>query len=216
MLQSVAFIPDGNRRYAEKANVSLEQAYIKGFGKAEEILRICQEIYGLKHIVFYGLSSENLEREGLQLKILFALYKQYLKKLANSDEVRQNGLRVKVVGDKEKLKDLEKEIKLVEEKTKDNSNKTLYLALAYSSQKEIFDAAKKSNTEEDILVNLDIPVSIDLIIRTSGRQRLSNFLLWQGAYSEFYFADHMWPEFTKEDFEKAVAFFENTKRNLGK
>ena len=114
------------------------------------------------------------------------------------------------------MKDLESEIKIVEEKTKNNTGKTLYLALAYSSQKDIFNAVKKSASECQVVENLLIPVKVDLIIRTSGRQRLSNFLLWQGAYSELYFAEGLWPEFSKQDFDNAIAFFEKTKRNLGK
>ena len=101
MLYSIAFIPDGNRRYAEKEGISLEQSYVKGFEKVEEVLDWCQKLPDLKNIIFYGLSSENLKREGIQLGLLFRLYKDYIKKLTDSKEVNENKLKVKIVGDKE-------------------------------------------------------------------------------------------------------------------
>jgi len=216
MLNSIAFIPDGNRRYAQKGDISLEQSYTKGFDKAEEVLNWCLEIPSLKNIIMYGLSHENLQRDKLQLTVLFALYKRYLRKIADSEEVKQHQINVKVVGDNEYLKEFENEIKYLEEKTKDYSKKTLYIALAYSARKELFKAIKESDLEEDVLKKLQVPFEADLIVRTSGRQRLSNFLLWQSAYSELYFVKSLWPEFSKQEFEDAVVFFEETQRNLGK
>lgn len=224
MLRRIAIIPDGTRRYARKMNIPLIDAYEIGFDKVEQILDWCLEQGDIHEATLWGLSTENINRPSLELDLLSELYKSHLKELLDHPKIHDNQVNVRVVGNKEFLQNgIGKIIDDVQESTKDYDHFKLNLALAYGGRDEILSAFRKFITEKDISkLNeetfskyLYIPNSPDLIIRTSGVQRLSGYMLWQAAYSEIYFTPKLWPEFNKEEFFKAIEFFENTKRNFG-
>lgn len=224
MLRRIAIIPDGTRRYARKKNIPLLDAYEIGFKKVEQVLDWCLEQGEIKEATLWGLSTENINRPSNELALLNKLYKSHLKELLDHPKVHDNQVNVRVVGNRELLHNgIGRIIDDVHEATKDYDHFRINLALAYGGRDEILYAFRRFITENDISkLNeetfskyLYIPNSPDLIIRTSGVQRLSGYMLWQAAYSEIYFTPKLWPEFDREEFFKAVEFFKDTKRNFG-
>ncbi len=223
MLESIAVIPDGNRRYAKKSNLSLLEAYEKGFSKAEEFLDWCLE-KGIKEVTMWAFSTENLKRPKEELSLLERLFSKHLSELAENEKVHRNKVKVRIIGMKEYLSKFSKEIKKIKTATKDYSSFVLNIALGYGGKEELLTAFKQAVskkpvheiTEQDITENLYVKKSPDLIIRTGGYQRLSGYLLWQSAYSELFFSKKLWPEFSRQDFEKAIEFYSSSKRNFGK
>ncbi len=223
MLNSIGIIPDGNRRYSKKTGISLYEAYVKGFQKAEEVFKWCLKIPSLKTATIYALSTENLKRKREELGVLIELYDEYFRKLADHELIHSNKVRVRIVGERNFIPArLMRAIELLEGKTKHYTDKVLNIALGYGGRMELFNAFKKAFQQnpnpslEMISANLYVPQDTDLIIRTGANQRLSNFLLWQAAYSELYFTEKLWPEFDKQEFDKAIEFYNNTQRNFGK
>ncbi len=230
MLSSIAFIPDGNRRFAEKKGISLLESYQLGTRKAWEVIDWLHDYPSIRSGTFYTLSFENLLRNRTELSILFRIFDKELDKAAKNLVFEQEQMSVHFVGRLEELpKNIQSKMKKLEEKTVDFKQKTINLAIGYSGQNEIVDAAKKvAEQYKQGLLNLsDITTKNfsrflygipdpDLIVRTSGVQRLSGFLTYQSAYSELYFAEKCWPEFEKNDLDDAVRDFENRKRNFGK
>jgi len=217
----IAVIPDGNRRYAKKKNISLKEAYELGFKKAEEVLDWCLERGDVDEVTLWGLSTENFRRNKNQLKLLNKLFKEKLMELLDSEKVYINKVRVRIVGASDFLNTLEPLVSKIHEKTKKHDKFNLNIALAYGGKFELLNAfnklsGKKNITGKDIEENLLIPGDVDLIIRTSGTQRLSGYLLWQSAYAELFFTKQLWPELTKKEFNKAFDFLKVTKRNFGK
>lgn len=224
MLQSLAITPDGNRRYAKKYNLTLEESYRRGFEKAEEVFDWCLEVPDLKSATIYALSTENFRRNRNELETLFFLYDYYFKKLARNSKIHSNRVRVRIVGRETELEPIKEAIIELQNATKDYDGYTLNIALGYGGRAEIIDAIKKAAgrgaigglTEDNFSQYLYQPDDIDLMIRTGASRRLSNFLLWQTSYAELYFLDKLWPEFEKEDFDNAIAAYNDAKKNFGK
>jgi undecaprenyl diphosphate synthase len=224
MLQSIAITPDGNRRYAKKYGLTLEEAYRKGFQKTEEVFDWCLEIPTLKTATIYALSTENMKRNEEELDTLYFLYDYYFRELAKNKKIHDNEVKVRIIGREGVLEPISSAVKHLQSATEDYEKYTLNIALGYGGRAEIIDGMKKaannggidSVTEDNFSKYLYQPADIDLMIRTGANHRLSNFLIWQSSYAELYFVNKLWPEFNKEDFSKAVAFYNDANKNFGK
>ncbi len=232
MPQHVAIILDGNRRFAKRLMKKPWEGHNWGAKKVRELMKWCSE-KKLHYITLYSFSIQNMERPKKEFEFLMKLFEREFKEIAKPDhEVHEYGIKVNVIGRINLLpKNVRDAIKSAENATKNYNNYFLNLALAYGGQEEITDAVRKiakdvaankiktkQINENLIRKNLyagDIPYP-DMIIRTGGEKRLSNFLLWQCAYSELFFIDKMWPEITKKDFFKALKDFEKRKRRFGR
>ena len=226
MLHAIAIIPDGTRRYAKKHGIALNEAYEKGFDKVEEVLDWFLEQGEVKEATFWGLSTENAyNRPREELGLLNELYKVHLEELLENKKIFNNKVRVRIIGDRGVFQDdLRAVMKRVEDATASHDKFSLNLALAYGGKSELLNAVKTASTEKpvasltekDIEKHLAVQTNPDLVIRTSGIQRLSGYLMWQSAYSELFFSKALWPEFSREDLQEAVDFYKNTQRNFGK
>jgi undecaprenyl diphosphate synthase len=229
-LESIAFIPDGNRRYAQKAGVSLLKSYQLGTQKAWEVFDWLNNYKEIKVGTFWSLSLENFKRTR-EIPVLFKIFEKELDKVKKSGLFERNGIKLKFIGRKSVFpKKLREKMLAAEEFTSGFSNKLMNVALGYSGQAEIVDAAKAialdyqqgkidldSMDEEKFHNYLYSDFSDpDLIVRTSGVQRLSGFLPYQSAYSELYFLGKYWPEMTESDLDTAIQDFYARKRNFGK
>ena len=220
----VAIILDGNGRWAKKRNMPRTFGHAEGSKNVERICRAASEL-GIKYLTFYAFSTENWKRSEEEVSELMRLLKSYLKDSLRLSKT--NNMRVKVIGDRSALSDdLVTAIEELEEASKDYTGLTLIIALNYGGRDEIVRCYKKLTaegydieeiTEELISGHLDtagIP-DPDLLIRTSGEQRLSGFLLWQLSYAELYFTDVLWPDFTKDDLAKAIEYYKERDRRFG-
>lgn len=227
--QHVAIIMDGNYRYAKSKNLPLSFGHKKGVDNIENIVDASIE-FGIKYLTLYAFSSENWDRPPEEVGYLMNLLDEYLNKEA--EILMKKNVRILVSGNLTNLKEKTRiKIKEVEEKTKNNSALTLIVAFSYGSRQEIIEATKKIALEvkenkvkiEEIdekliaknLYSSEIP-DPDLLIRTAGDNRVSNFLLWQIAYTELYFTEVFWPSFSKKDFAKAIVNFNQRERRYGK
>ena len=229
----IAIVLDGNRRWAKRNLVMQKQGHFKGADTVENLLDWCEE-FDIKIITLYVLSAENLDRKNEELDYIYDLIKTRLEKLYNDPRIHKNEMRVKGIGRIELLPDSIKDVlSRLDNATKDYSNHFLNIAIAYGGQQEIVDAVKKiakrvKNNELDIediteetiskhlyTANLPHP-NPDLIIRTSGEERISNFLTWQSSYSELYFCETYWPLFRKIDFLRAIRDYQRRERRFGK
>ncbi|MDP6671302.1 MAG: polyprenyl diphosphate synthase [archaeon] len=229
-LNSIAFIPDGNRRYARKVGVNYAKSYQLGTRKAWEVIDWLKEYPQIKAGTFYTLSLENLARGKLELRVLLKLFEMELDRVKKSRVFEEQGIRLKFLGRLESLpKKIRQKIGEAEELTADFEKKQVNLALGYNGQAEIVDAAKKfaeqykqgeaslEDLNETSFSNyLYSSAQPDLIVRTSGTQRLSGFLTYQSAYSELYFSEKFWPEFQEQDLGAAVQEFDARERRFGK
>ncbi len=231
MPEHVAIIMDGNRRFAESLGLSSISGHKKGRDKLEELLGWCLEL-DIKVLTVYALSTENLNRKTDEIKDLLKLFEKNFYLLGDDERVHRHKIKVTVLGQLETLpKNVQKAIKYAEDKTKDYDQYFFNLAIAYGSRQEITQAIKNiAKDAQNGRINLDkIDEKLvssylytsefpdpDLVLRTSGEERISNFLLWQLAYSELYFADVFWPGFTKLDFLKAIYSYQQRKRRFGK
>ena len=225
----VAIILDGNGRWAKKRLMPRNYGHAKG---AKTVEKICEEAWdiGIKYLTVYAFSTENWKRPQDEVDALMKLLKNYLKDCI--ERSNSNDMRVRVIGDKTALSDeIREKIEELEEMTKDNKGLNFTIAINYGSRDEMVRAMKKmaadvkegkvspeeltETTFEDYLDTKGIP-DPDLLIRTSGEQRLSNYLLWQLAYTEFYFTDVLWPDFSKKDLEQAVLAYNKRDRRFGK
>lgn len=226
----LAIIMDGNRRYAEKTGLTRYQGHEMGSEKLEEMLDWCMEI-GIKIITVFVFSTENLMRDSEEVEYLMDMFEENFYKLAEDSRVHKYGIRIQVIGQRRLLPEkVRKAIDLAEQRTKGYDQYFLNLAIAYGGREEILQAIKKiaeavkreemkpeDITEESfsrLLYTKDHP-DPDLILRTSGEERISNFLLWQLAYSELYFADIYWPGFRKIDFLRAIRDYQKRFRRFG-
>ena len=226
--QHIAIILDGNGRWAKKKGMPRSYGHTQG---SKNVERICEEAYkmGVKYLTVYAFSTENWKRPKDEVDTLMGLLRNYMKTCLKTAE--KNRMRVRVIGDKTALDaDIRKRIAELEEATKNNDGLCFQIALNYGSRDEMIRAMKKMAADcvdgkvgleqvdealfETYLDTHDIP-DPDLMIRTSGEQRLSNYLLWQLAYSEFYFTDVLWPDFTKEDLAKAIEYYNCRDRRFG-
>lgn len=216
----IAIVMDGNRRFAKKHGLKPYVGHIFGSKKAEEVLEWCWEL-GVKMVTLYAFSTENFKRDETEKRNIFRLMEREFKRLLNDRRTYERELRVKVVGRRHLLpKYLIKTIERVEEATKNHKKHFLNVAIAYGGIQEITDAIRKilKNVKEGLISPKDINeslierylyndkeyVKVDLVIRTGGEQRLSNFLPWQSADSLAYFCDVYWPEFRKIDLLRAI------------
>ena len=228
----IAIIMDGNRRWAMERGLEPWLGHRFGAKKLEEVIRWCLEL-GIKVVTFFALSTENLKRDKRELEELFKLFKEKIEEQLNGDLLHRNRIRIKVIGKKVLLPDdLRDLLERLEEATKGYDNLFVNLAVAYGGRAEITDAARKLAEDvisgkvklEDIdeerisryLYTADLPIQEpDMIIRTSGEERISNFLLWQSAYSELIFLDVYWPEFRKIDLMRAIRTYQKRQRRFG-
>jgi len=219
-LNHIAFIMDGNGRWGIKKKNNRNYGHLEGVKTVQKIVE-ASIFFKIPIISFYVFSSENWKRPKSEVKYLFNLIKIYFKKEINN--IIKKKIRINILGRLNKIpSDIKKTFKDVEKKTKKNKKLTVNLAINYGSKSEIIDSIKKLNlksqrvNEENICRNLyvDLPFP-DILVRTGGKKRLSNFMLWQLAYTEIYFEKKLWPDFKKKDFKKILRKFINTKRNFG-
>ena len=211
---------DGNRRWATSRGLPKIIGHKYGAKNLEKNIDICQK-KGIKYLTVYALSTENLKRETKELNNLFKLIEKYLK---STDKFTERGIRINIIGNTEIFPEETKLIlKNAEKETHDCDKLIFNIALNYGGRDEIVRTVQKMQkenielTEENLSKNLDtgkIPEP-DLIIRTGGDYRLSNFLLWQIAYSEFLFTEKLWPDFNKDDLLDAIYAFQNRNRKFG-
>lgn len=225
----VAIIMDGNGRWATKRGLPRSLGHKKGAEVVEEVVRAAKELE-IEYLTLYAFSTENWNRSEEEVSTLMGLLRDYLKK--DLKEIQKNNVKIKFIGELHMLdRDIITSIKRIEADTAKNDAMTLCIAISYGSRQEILSAVKKvvslvkkgDISEEDIdakvfsdaLYTKDIP-DPDLVIRTSGEMRISNYLLWQIAYSEFYFTDVYWPDFNKTHLEEIVNKFKTRERRYGK
>ncbi len=223
----VGIIMDGNGRWAQKRKLPRTAGHKAGVDRAREIMLAAIEA-GVKYLTLYTFSTENWKRPESEVSYLMKLLGIHLK--TEVDFYRKNGIRLHHLGDITRLSpDLQKDIKNVIEDSKNNTNLNLVLAINYGGHDEINRAVGKYISKilsepsptvpekVDISPYLDLPFlpDADLIIRTGGEKRISNFMLWQSAYTEFDFCDILWPDYTKEDFFDAIQKFQKTERRFG-
>lgn len=229
--QHVAIIMDGNGRWAKKRMMPRTYGHIQG---SKTVEKICEDAHdlGIKYLTVYAFSTENWKRPKEEVDTLMKLLRDYMKDCLSRS--KKNNMRVRVLGDISKLdEDLQESIRTLEEASKDNTGLNFQVALNYGGRDEILRATKQiakefkegklterdldEFTEESFDRYLDtkgIPAP-ELMIRTSGELRLSNFMMWQLAYSEFYFTDKLWPDFDKKELQKAIDFYNKRDRRFG-
>ena len=222
--EHVAIILDGNGRWAKAKGMPRNYGHAQG---AKNVERICEDAYhmGIKYLTVYAFSTENWRRSKEEVDALMSLLRSYMKTCVKT--AKKNHMRVRVIGDKTGLApDIQESIAALERESKDQDGLNFTIAINYGSRDEICRAVRKivsegirpeEITEEVIAGHLDtagIP-DPDLLIRTSGELRLSNYLMWQLAYAEFYFTDVHWPDFDKEELLKAVEKYNQRERRYG-
>ena len=220
LLNHVAIIMDGNGRWGLKKKKSRNYGHINGIKVVENIIRLSIR-KKIPHLTFYTFSTENWKRPKQEINFLFDLIRKSIKK--NLNKIIKQGIKIKIIGKRKGLpKDISKTIKLIEKRTSKNNIISINLALNYGSKEEIISAFRKigkkkiiniKNFEKNLYTN-NIP-DPDILIRTGGTTRLSNFLLWQLAYTEIFFISKMWPDFKDSDFISILNRFIKTKRNFG-
>lgn len=227
--QHVAIIMDGNGRWAKKRGMPRSVGHKKGAETVKEITRAAGEI-GVKYLTLYAFSTENWNRSEEEVATLMDLLREYLK--SDLKEIQENGVKIVFIGERQMLDaDIVENMRKLEADTVGNDKMTLCIALSYGSRQEIVNAARKiaalakrgdiqpedvdSKMFSDMLYTKDIP-DPDMLIRTSGEQRVSNYLLWQLAYTEFFFTDVLWPDFSRKHLEDIIAEFNSRERRYGK
>ena len=228
----VGLILDGNRRWADQLGLDHAAGHRQGAKKVKQLLEWCREI-GIKSLTIYAFSTENFNRPKEEIDAITDIFRDNVKEALNGDAIHENQVRVKVMGRLDLIPpDVVQLVRSLEEKTMRYDKFFLNIAFAYGGRAEIVDAVKKIASEvevgkikiEDIdegkiergLYTAHLPKSdADLIIRTSGEERLSNFLLWQSAYSELVFIDIFWPDFRKYDLWRAIRTYQKRERHFG-
>ncbi len=228
MPKHIAIIMDGNRRWAKERGLDTRLGHKQGAETLEKVAKFANQI-GLEYLTVYAFSTENWKRTKEEVGALMILLENYLDRFLNRDSLRN--IRVRALGDIDSLSDnLKKKIYNIVEKSKSNTGLTLNIAFNYGGRAEIVEAVKNISTRvqsgeikiEDINENL-ISDNLytkgepepDLLIRPGGELRISNFLLWQLAYTEFLFIDKYWPDFSEEDLLEAIQIFEQRNRKFG-
>lgn len=226
--QHVAIIMDGNGRWAREQSLSRLEGHKRGGEVAREIVTAAARI-GVPYLTLYAFSSENWRRDPNEVSGLMSLLKHYLE--SKAEELHQEGVKLRVIGERDLLPNtILTLVEQVEELTKTNKTITLQMAISYGSRAEILHAVQQiarkvrdhrldpeNLTEqvfEDHLYTAGVP-DPDLFIRTSGEQRISNYLLWQLAYTELIFVDKYWPDFTQEDLMETLLTYQNRERRFG-
>jgi len=222
----VGIIMDGNGRWARRLGLVRTQGHLEGLKTAKKIIKAASDL-GIKYLTLYAFSTENWKRASDEVNFIMGLIKQYLR--SEFDFTARNLIRVRYAGDFEKLPaDIQKEISAIISKTENFDGMQVILAINYGGRDEIVRAFRRFSAEKNqadrininendiraYLDNPDIP-DPDLIIRSAGEYRTSNFLLWEGAYSEFYVSQKFWPDWDKEDLEAAIENFSKRERRFG-
>jgi undecaprenyl diphosphate synthase len=225
----LAIIMDGNGRWAKKQGLLRAIGHESGTKSVKTIVQTCAKL-GIENLTLYAFSTENWNRPKLEVEILMKILVNSLKK--ELETMQKNNIKLNSIGSLENLpKSVQKELLDVIEKTKNNTRMTLTLALSYGSREEILNTVKKiSNKVKNNIISVDaidesifnshlythnLP-DVDLVIRTSGEHRISNFLLWQIAYAEFYFTDVLWPDFSEQHLYEAIISYQKRERRFGK
>ena len=217
----IAIIMDGNGRWAKARHLPRTAGHKRGVDTTKAVVKHAGEI-GVEYLTLYAFSTENWMRPEGEVKDLMAMLRRFLK--SDAIELLDNDVRLRVIGNRDRLSnDIVAMIESLENKSKNNNGMNLIIALDYGGRQEILNAVNnaieigENIKEEDFLKYLytaNIP-DPDLLIRTSGEKRISNFLLWQCAYSEFIFTDILWPDFKPEDFDECIHEYQNRDRRYG-
>lgn len=223
--QHIVLFPDGNRRWAKQKGMASLDGHMQGYKNLIDFAEWCKN-RGVKVLTAFGFSTENWSRTEKEVNYLMKLLEKCL--VDNLEKYNKDGIKVRVIGQKERLPEsLQKAIKITEEATAENSNFNLNLAISYGGKWDILQAVKKIIEEkiptdiideelfENYLSTNGLP-NPDLIIRAGGEMRISNFVLWQAAYSELYFSPKLWPNFTEQDLDLALKEFNRRVRRFGK
>jgi len=228
MPQHVAIIMDGNGRWAAARGLGRTEGHRKGAEAAQRAVEAARDL-GIPYLTLFGFSSENWSRPAGEVDDLMNLLRYYLKK--ETAEMHKNGARLLVIGDRQRLApDIVAQIEKAEETTRDNKRITVIIALSYGGRHDILYAARElarlakadkvdldkidENAFSALLMTKGVP-DPDLMIRTSGEYRISNFMMWQMAYSELFFTNTLWPDFCMDDMQEAVRFFNSRDRRYG-
>jgi undecaprenyl diphosphate synthase len=214
----VAIITDGNGRWAQQRGVPVVDGHQAGADTVKARLRDAVDL-GVRELTVYSFSTENWSRSDEEVSALMAMFSERI--LAETPELHEEGVRMRFIGRREGVSlELVDQMAWAEGTTAGNDRITLYVAFNYGGRAEIIDAARSftGTTEEEFRAHLYAPEmhDPDLIVRTSGEQRLSNYLMWQSAYSELVFTDVLWPDFSRTDLEAALAEYASRKRRFGR
>ena len=221
-LNHVAIIMDGNGRWGLKKNKTRNYGHLKGINTVETVIKesIKKKI---PFLTLYTFSTENWKRPESEINFLFDLIRKSLKKKLS--KIIKQGIKINVIGRNKGLpEDIKKTVKFIQNRTSKNKTITLNLALNYGSKEEMINAFKRLSIKKNVKININnfenllytknIP-DPEILIRTGGTKRLSNFLLWQIAYTEIFFIDKLWPDFNEKDYTKILSEFYRIKRNFG-
>lgn len=226
----IGIIMDGNRRFAQMLGEISWKGHIYGAQKVEEVLEWCHEL-NIKTLTVWALSTENFQRNSEEVSVLMDLFVKHFNKFANDKRTHANKVRINIIGNLSLFPEkVQQAAKLAMEKTKNYNEFKFNVVMGYGGKQEIIDAAKKlvekakkgelkyeinKETFEEHLHSSFIS-DVDLVIRTSGEQRTSGFLMWKTDYAEYYFCEKFWPEFEKEDLIKAIISYSERQRRFGK
>jgi undecaprenyl diphosphate synthase len=223
--QHIVLFPDGNRRWAKQKGIASLEGHMQGYKNLLDFSEWCKN-KGVKVLTAFGFSTENWNRSPEEVNYLMKLLEKCL--IDNLEKYNKEGTRVRIIGQKDKLPEsLKKAIKITEESTKNNDKLFLNLAISYGGKWDILNAIKKiiedKITAEEINEKLFESylstaglLAPDFIIRAGGEKRMSNFVLWQAAYSELYFSPKLWPDFTEQDLDEALEEYDRRHRRFGK
>lgn len=223
--QHIVLFPDGNRRWAKQKNIASLEGHMQGYKNLLDFSEWCKN-RGVKTLTAFGFSTENWNRTKEEVDYLMKLLEKCL--VDNIEKYMKEGIKVRVIGERDRLPEsLKKAIETIQETTKNNSNLFLNFAISYGGKWDILNAVKKIIEEkipvdkideklfETYLSTAGLP-NPDLVIRAGGEMRMSNFVLWQAAYSELYFSPKLWPDFSEQDLDLALEEFDKRQRRFGK
>ena len=225
----LGIIMDGDRRFSKRLMLKPWKGHEWGVKKLEKILEWCKE-YDIREITLYTFSIQNFDRPKEEFNYLMKIFTENFEKFKNDSRIEDNSLKINIIGRLWMFpEELQEKLKSIMEKTKNNKGYVINFAMAYGGREEVIDATKKiaqqiksgeldieDINEEVFKKNLYIAEEPDLVIRTGGEKRISNFLSYQSAYSEFIFLDKLFPELEKDDFEECMIEYSNRKRRFGK
>lgn len=220
--QSIGIIIDGNRRWAKERGKTSAEGHSEGARRVRDTVRWAKERGHITDLFFYTLSTENWKRSPREIEYLLLLIELFFR--THADELMRENVRIRIAGQRERFpRKLQKIFSDLEERTKHNTALTAWFGLSYGGRAEILEGVlalqrdKIIPTEEsfkDVLWTKELP-DPDIILRTGGEKRLSNFLTWGSVYAELFFSDTLWPAFTKEEFESVLVEYEQRQRRMG-
>ncbi len=219
----IGIILDGNRRFAKRLMKNPWDGHEEGAKRVEDLLNWGQELKEINQLTLYCFSLENFKRDKEEVDFLMNILKREFKRFEDDKRIRENKVKIRFIGKRELLdKEIQELMNRIEKKTEKYNNYVINFAVAYGGRQEIISAIKKlvekkeEINEENLQKNLWLSSEPDLIVRTGGVKRTSNFLPWQSIYSEWIFLDKMWPEMTKQDMLDALEEFKSRERRFGK